>query len=87
MIIGSIRAALKSVELYLTIKSKKTDYDIYYDACKREEEIQSGLIDASVSPHRSDALVTLFNARLREQATVRQAARDNLRETAGRVRD
>jgi len=77
--IGIVTSAIKAAELYLTIKSKKTHYDTYYDACKREEEIQSELIKASRSPNPSQPLIDLYSARLREQASIRETAREELR--------
>jgi hypothetical protein len=74
----TIKSAVKAVELYLTIKSKKTDYELYKDALSREESCRTKLLEASTAPHRTDELVALHRGMLRDAAAIRIAFRDDL---------
>jgi hypothetical protein len=75
----TIKSAVKAVELYLTIKSKKTNYDLYYDALDREKQIRAELLEAKRIPNSDDDLVDLIRHKLRHQASIRESAQRSLR--------
>ena len=74
-----ISSAIKSLELFLTIKSKKTAYEIYYDAKERSDAAASKVDSAVRSSSPDDSLIKLLRAELREQASITEIAKKELK--------
>ncbi len=73
-----VKSLIEAIRLYLLIKSQRTAYDLYKEAKSEELKQRGKLLEAHSSEHVSDDLVKLLRAELRESASIRATARDNL---------
>jgi hypothetical protein len=76
-----ISSLANSMQLYLGIKSKKTEYDLYKESKQVVEDLKARLIKATNSPNSSAALVATIRAELRDADGICDAHRRDVQET------
>lgn len=69
------------MQLYLGIKYKKTEYDLYKESKQVVEDLKARLIKAKNSPNSSAALVATIRAELRDADGICDAHRRDVQET------
>jgi hypothetical protein len=76
-----ISSLANSMQLYLGIKYKKTEYDLYKESKQVVEDLKARLIKAKNSPNSSAALVATIRAELRDADGICDAHRRDVQET------